>query len=176
MTVTSSSTLSVIAGTTTTESVGVHVLPLDTDIPGRGRLAHPTFGTLDYPYAPDAWEGFDTDIIIPPVWAYSQTIGGGANTLWAGNIKDVQVREIWNSDISMPMAFVRTLLNLYMNPSAPEDGYVQWSPQYANPHKYNVIMTGVGSNGEVLSLDYITRQGWLAGPLELRMRIVSKVE
>ena len=174
-TLTSSSTLTLTVGTTTTDSVGINVLPLSSSAPGRGRLIHPTLGTLDYPYAPDNWSGVDTDIIIPPVWAYSQTLSGGANTLWAGNIKDVMVREQWDSAISMPLPFLRTLLNFYMNPPAPESGYVEWQPSYTNAHRYHVILVKVGSGGSELVLDYITRQGWLAGTLELQMRMIEKI-
>lgn len=174
-TLTSTSTVTLTPGSTDSSSVGITVLPLATTAPATGRLIHPTLGTLDYPYAPDEWVGVDTDIIIPPTWAYSQTLNGGANTLWAGSIKDVVARERWNSDISMPLAFVRTLLNFYMNPPAPESGYVEWQPSYVNPHRYSVILSSVNSGGSDLVMDYITRQGWLAGVLELQLRLVAKI-
>lgn len=171
----SSSTLTIVDSTPISESTGLTVLPLATTAPALGRLVHPTLGTLDYPYAPDEWVGVDTDIIIPPTWAYTPTLGGGANTLWAGSIKDVVCKERWTSDVSMPIPFLRTLLNFAMNPPAPEDGYVQWLPQYTNPHTYNVILQMPTSGGSELVLDFLSRQGWLAGVLELQLRVVNKV-
>jgi hypothetical protein len=173
-TITSFANFTILATTPVTEEVAIRVLPLGSSAAGTGRLVHPTLGTLDYPYSPDQWEGFDTDLIVPPIWASTTTLTGAANTLWGGSIQDVQPVEHWNSDISMPMEFVRMLVNFWMNPPAPEDSYVVWSPSYANDLSYNVILTSVGSAGGELSLNYVSRKGWLQGELVLKMRVVSR--
>lgn len=173
-TISSNTSLVISPAAPTIETVAVSVLPLSANAIGTGRLTHPTLGILDYPYAPDAWEGVDTDLLIAPIWASTTTLSGVANTLWAGSVKDSQPVERWTSDISMPMIFVRALLNFWMNPPAPETGYITWAPSYVNEHRYKVILLSVGSSGGVLTMDYISRQGWLAGELELKMRVVDR--
>ena len=172
-TLTNSASFTVIAATPVSESVQVRVLPLSAGSSGTGRLVHPTLGTLDYPYAPDVWEGVDTDVLVPPVWSYAPTLSSGVNSLWAGNIKDVTPMERWTSEVSMPMAFVRSLLNFWMNPPDPATGFVLWSPSYVNSLTYKVILSMVSSNGTTLTFSYISRQQWLEGDLQLNLRVVD---
>lgn len=175
MTVLSSeNTFSIGDAATVQESVTLTVLPVASPGEGRGRLVHPTLGTYDYAYAPDEWEGIDQDALIAPVWAHARTLDGAANTLWPGHLKDVECAERWTSEISMPMDMLRMLLSMWMNPPAPTS-YVQWFPSYTSSLGFKVALLGVTSGGGVLTLDAISRQGWTAGVIEQRLRIIDRV-
>lgn len=159
-----------------TESVSIHVLPLTASPTGKGRLYHPTLGTLDYPHSPDAWKNVDTDVIAPPPWAYTQTLGGAANTIWPSSIQDADIMESWTSEAACKITFLRQLLNFRLNPPAPEvDGYIEWYPSYCNGYGYKVVIYQLTAGGEEISLDYVTRQGWVRGPVVLRMRVIDRV-
>lgn len=175
-TLTASTTITIQADAqVTVEEVSIQVLPLTSAAIGKGRLYHPTLGALDYPYSPDRWKNVDTDVIAPPPWAYTQTFGGAANTIWPASIMDVDVMEAWDSDVSMPMIFLRQLLNFRLNPPAPEDGYIEWWPSYTNEYGYKVVLYKVTCGGEDITLDYISRQGWVTGELTIYMKVVGRV-
>lgn len=175
MPLSASTAFTIVDAGTESESTSVVVLPLSANSLGTGRLVHPDLGVLDYPYPPDVWENFDTDVIYPPVWAVSPTMGGGAVSVWPGYESDPVVVERWVSDASMPMPFVRTLLGFYTNPPAPEDGYIEWYPSYANELGYRVVILSVTCGGEGVRFDFLTRQGWLAGELAVQMKVVGRV-
>jgi len=170
---TSSSTFTIIGQEPTVASADIVVLPLDSSAIGVGSLIHPVLGTLIYPHQPDEWTGIDTDVIIPPSWGYAQTLGGGANTLHPGSMKDVVCVERWISDVSMPIAFLRTLLNFWMYPPDPSAGYLIWQPGYINEFLYHVILSEVLINEQPITLDYISRQGWVAGALSVKYRMIG---
>lgn len=158
------------------ESVSINVLPLSAVGPGTGKMVHPTLGTLNYPYAPDKWTNIDTDLVVPPIWASTQTLDGGASTLWAGNIKDTVVVESWTNDLSVPIVFLRALLNFWMNPPAPESGYIEWFPSYTNELGYKIMITNVTCGGKEITMDFVTRKGWVTGGLEITIKVAGRVE
>lgn len=173
-TLTSQTTFSVANGATTVESVPVVVLPVAGPGEGRGRLTHPTLGTYDYPHAPDEWTNLDTDIIAPPVWATQTTLTGAANTLWDGSIADVVCEERWTGGAALTIEHLRMLLSFWCAPPDPASGYIVWSPSYATALSYNVIILSVSAAGEAVTLDALLKRGWVAGPVVLRMRVVSR--
>ena len=74
------------------DSISIAVLPALGATAGRGRLIHPTLGTLDYPNAPDLWRNVDTDVIVAPVWANAKHAPRLHLTRFGkGNIRDVEV-------------------------------------------------------------------------------------
>ena len=158
------------------ESVSINVLPLSAVGPGTGKMVHPTLGTLNYPYSPDKWTNIDTDLIVPPIWASTQTLDGGASTLWAGNIKDIVVTESWTNELSVPVAFLRALMNFWMNPPAPEVGFIEWYPSYTNELGFKVMITNVTCGGKEITMDFISRKGWVAGGMEITLKVAGRVE
>ena len=141
----------------------------------QGRLAHPGIGTYDYEKAPDEWTNMYTDVIIPPTWSSTKTLTWGQHTLWAGNIRDVEVYEKWNGRVAMKGPQFTTLLNFWVNPPTPPD-YIIWSPNYLNSNSYKVIIVGVTSGtGSAVNLDYTLFQGsgFIKGPVTLKMRLVN---
>lgn len=171
-TLTASTTFTVGASSTVTESASVIILPAITAGSGRGRLVHPTLGTYDYAYMPDEWINVDGDVIIPPIWSSSKTLDGAANTLWQGHIRDVEVEEHWTFAVSI--AHLRTILSYWQNPPDPDDGYVTWYPNYANGNAYSVLMLDVSVGGQGVKLNYISRRhSWVIEDMVLRMRLVE---
>lgn len=151
---------------------------------GKGKISHPIFGTFDYDVKPDQWKNVDTDILIKPVWSGSKTLTSAANTLWFGNIKDVIAEERWNQNLAMTISQLRLLNSIYTNPVDPSIGYVQWFPNYSNNNVYNVIpvdLTVADNDGIVLD-DIVNAKnehglddGWVTGPVILKLRLVAKV-
>ena len=144
---------------------------------GTGRLIHPTLGTLDYDMAPPEWGGMDGDAIIPPIWASARTLTGGANTLWPGYMKDVEVYERWPGKVSMKAPQFRAFIDFWVNPPTPPS-YVEWYPNYLNGNGYQVIITSVSSGGNKgVNLDFTLFQadGFIKGPVQINMRLVDYV-
>ncbi|MGH7343287.1 MAG: hypothetical protein ACREK4_00110 [Candidatus Rokuibacteriota bacterium] len=169
---TSSSVFTIGAGGVLTESIAITVLPAAAPGTGKGRLIHPTLGTFDYPHAPDSWTNLPSDVVIQPVWANARTLDGAANTLWPGSIQDVEVAERWESPISMKVEFLNQLILFWTNPPAPPS-FVEWRPSYQNTLGYKVMMLKVTCGGNEVTLDYVSRQGWVRGTTELRMRLIG---
>jgi hypothetical protein len=94
-TLTAATTFSIGASTTVVESAQTTILPVIASGTGRGRLVHPTLGTYDYEQMPDEWVNVDGDVLIAPIWSSVRTLDGDANTLWQGDIRDVEVEEHW---------------------------------------------------------------------------------
>lgn len=174
-TLTSSATFSIGAAAVVTESASTLILPVASASQGRGRLIHPSLGTYDYQHAPDEWTNLDGDVLIAPIWASSKTLSGSSNTLWMGDIRDVTVEEHWTGQLSASLAHLRMLLAFWQNPPDPADAYVQWYPSYANTHGYNVLLLAVEVGGQAVTLNYISRQGWVAAPITLRMKIAGRI-
>lgn len=173
-TLTASTTFSVGASSTVVESTPVIILPAVAAGSGRGRLVHPTLGTYDYAYMPDEWVNVDGDVIIAPIWASSKTLDGAANTLWQGNIRDVEVEEHWTFAVSIE--HVRSILSFWQNPPDPDDGYVSWYPNYVNGNGYQVLMLSVTIAGNGVQLNWIARRhSFVIEDLALRMRIVARL-
>lgn len=173
-TLTASTTFSIGASSTVVESATTTILPAIAAGSGRGRLVHPTLGTYDYAQMPDEWVNVDGDVIIDPIWANSRTLDGAANTLWQGNIRDVEVEERWTFAISI--AQVRAIAAMYQNPPDPDDGYVAWYPNYANGNGYSVLILQLSIGGEGIKLNYISRRhSFVIDDMVLRMRIVARL-
>ncbi len=140
---------------------------------GTGRLIHPIIGAIDYQAAPDEWSNFDRDIIIPPNWTHTTTLSSGADLLWDGSIRDVVVTERWTSAAAMPLAQLRALIQIWTNPPDPSQTSVEWHPNYWTPIAFNVNVTSVTVRGSEVTLDGLARQGWVRGPVEMRLRLVG---
>jgi hypothetical protein len=180
-TLTNSSTLTFGPSSPVVDEVTVTILTLPvTSAPtGRGRLVHPTLGTLDYNYAPTNWTNIDGDVLTPPVWAVSQTLQGAATTLWRGNLRDVTCIEHWDQDageLRMPIEMLRTLIAFYSNPPDPANGYVAWYPTYTTDLAYKVAMTSLTVGGQGITLDSIaTRRNWARRDVELALKILDRL-
>lgn len=174
-TLTSSATFAVGDSTTASESTTITVLAAVGSSTGRGRLVHPTFGTYDYAYAPDTWTNIDGDVIVPPLWTSQKTLRGSANTLMVGNIRDVVVEERWNQGLSQKLSHLRTLLNYWMNPPDPSVAYVTWYPNYTSTLGFKVILVNLTVGGNGVTLDFLTKQGFVQGEVVLQMRIAGRV-
>lgn len=170
----------IVAGAATeTDSVTLLVVAAPAAGSGMGRLIHPVLGTLDYQLAPHEWTNMDGDIIIPPVWSSTQTLGGAANTLWSGFLRDVEVEERWLPErgLSMSMAQLRSLLAFWTTPVNPADGYVQWWPNYATELGFEVILKGVDVDGAPLTMNHFMKVAQLVDrQVTLKMRMVGYAE
>ncbi len=181
-TLTASSTIAIGESTPEQESVTITVLPLAAPGEGRGRLIHPTLGTFDYEFPPDRWSGLRTDLVVPPVWAVTPTLGGAFLAQWDGSIEDVEVLEQWEDGISMKAGDLDTLLSFWQSPPDPSlgvpSGYVQWWPSYATDLGFYVAILEVaaGSGAGVETTKFGLDEGWVEGSTTLRMRIVARVE
>lgn len=156
----------------------------NTQMPGMGRLIHPTLGTLDYTHPPTEWTNIDGDVISPPVWASTKTLSGTSNTLWAGNIRDVVCVERWRErgPLRMTMGQLRTMLAFYQNPPDPTAAAVTWYPEYTSTLGFRVAMVSLTVGGDGITLDWVSRAPSQVGPqmvadrdVELRLRILGRV-
>jgi hypothetical protein len=176
MTILSSSAVFTIGDAATViESVALPILPAAGVGAGRGRLVHPTLGAYDYVHAPDEWANMDGDAIISPIWATTKTLSGSCNTLWAGDLRDTVIEERWTGALSASLAHLRALLAVWQNPPDPAAAYVQWFPSYVNALGFNVIVLALEVGGQAVNFNFIARQGWIAQPITLRMRIAGRV-
>lgn len=186
-TISSSSTIAIGAGSSTTESVSIPILPLISPSSGKGRLIHPDLGTLDYPNQPDEWVNVDNDVIIPPIWTTTKTLKGSVNVLSQADIRDVIVEEHWTQEMNVTIGFLRMLIAFWCNPPDPTAGVpVQWWPNYATTLGFNVALLNlqVGSglqNGrersDGITLNSLVRDpaNWVTEPVTLTMRILGRV-
>ena len=176
-TLTATTTFTLGAGSPASETLDISILPAATGTSGRGRLIHPTLGVIDYEQSPDEWRGIDSDVLMPPVWASTKTLSGAANTLWRGNLRDGSCSETWTAEngLSMPLGQLRLLLAAWQNPIDPGAGFLQWWPNYTSVLGYKVLLTDVSVGGQGVTLDYLTRQGWVAAPVTVTYRIAGRV-
>jgi hypothetical protein len=175
-TLTSSATIAVGEGATAVDSVQLTVLPAVGAPNGRGRLIHPSLGTYDYVRGPDEWSNIDGDVIVAPIWASAKTLLGSANTLFVGNIRDVTVEERWTQSVAGELSLVRALMAFWMNPPDPSLAYVEWYPTYTSNLGFKVILLSLTVAGKEITLSSLAHQGWVRGPIVLRMKIAGRVE
>ncbi|WP_407280614.1 hypothetical protein U5817_10040 [Aromatoleum evansii] len=174
-TLTASASFTIGAGASTVESATVTILPALAGGTGRGRLVHPTLGTYDYEHQPDHWTNIDGDLIVPPIWASEKTLLGASNTLMTGHIRDVTVTEQWTA-FATKIAHVRALLLFWQNPPDPDNGFVEWWPNYTSAQGFKVAMVGLEVGGEEVTLDWISRRhSFVTEGVILRMRIIDRV-
>lgn len=181
---TSSSTITVASSTIMTTSTQLQVLPPYLAPNGKGKIVHPLLGAFDYEVKPDEWVNVDGDVIIPPVWSSSKTLSGAANTLWAGNIRDVVAEERWNQPLSMPITQLRIFLFIWTTPIDPAVGYVQWYPNYINNNGYNVIPLSLsaGDQDNLVFDDVVNTKdfagnpdGWMTKPVTFKLKLVARI-
>lgn len=70
---------------------------------------------------------------------------------------------------------VRKFIMFWTDPPNPPE-YVVWEPNYVNALSYKVIITAVSCGGRSgINLDYTLLQsdGFVKGPVEVKMRIVD---
>lgn len=173
-TLTSSATLAIGDAPTTEESVTITVLPVAAPGEGRGRLIHPTLGTYDYARGPDEWQNLDGDVVIAPIWASEMTLDGAANTLWPGALRDVIVEERWIQPVAGEIELARMLMSMWTNPVDPADGAIEWWPSYATTLGYQVALLDLRVGAKEITLTPLLKQGWVRGPITLRMRILGR--
>lgn len=149
--------------------------PLGFGTGGRGRLEHPTFGAYDYVHRPTETINIDGDVCYGPRWAHEETLGGGADVLWNGYIRDAVVTERWKEgDVGTLLSHLRMLWTMYANPPDPgADQFVIWKPNYATARAYKVAIVDLTSGGEGYKLDWmLLRSGlYTPSPVELKLRV-----
>lgn len=179
-TLTSSATVTIGAGSAVVDSVAIPILPALGSSLGKGRLIHPTLGTLDYDHAPDEWRNVDSDVIVAPVWANSKTLVGSSNALWPGNIRDVEVEERWTQALNVSAVFFRQLMTFYQTPPDPDtDSPVQWWPNYATALGFQVAIKDVaigdsGKGGGIVLTPVLPLRGWVDGKVVITMQILGR--
>ena len=175
-TLTSSASFTVADAATATATVTLPVIAAGGfSAGGTGRLIHPTLGTYDYARAPNEWTNLDGDVVIPPIWSSTKTLLGAANTLFVGDLRDVTVEETWReTGAVMEAAMIRTLLSFWMNPPDPAVAFVQWFPSYTSALGFNVILLDLTLKGRAITFDSLSHQGWVRGPVNLKIKIVSR--
>lgn len=176
-TLTNSTAFTIAAGSTVVADTDIEVVSAAVAGQGRGRLIHPTLGTFDYPYMPNAWTNVDGSAIIPPTWSTTRTLGSGQATLWAGNLRDVSVQETWDAgELSMPMSMLRMLISIYQNPPDPETDYLQWWPSYVTTVGYDVVLTNLTVGEQEITFTDISLQGWVEGAVTVTYRLVQSAQ
>jgi hypothetical protein len=173
---TSSATFTVADAATEVETLDLPIIGVAGVGEGTGRLIHPTLGTYDYARAPNEWTNMDGDVIIPPIWSSTKTLLGSANTLFAGDLRDVTCEETWTqSSIALEAEMLRTLISFWMNPPDPAVGYVQWWPSYISDLGFEVIILELTSKGKQITFDPVIHNGWARGPINMKLKIVGRV-
>ncbi len=171
------------------EETVIVVLPPAPSSLGKGRLIHPTLGTLDYEYPPTDWDNINGDVIVKPVWSSSKTLLGSSNTLHAGDIRDVTCFEQWTSErgqLRMPMGQFQTLLAMYTNPPDPNPAgpQIEWYPDYTSSLGYKVSLTDLTVGGQGIRFNWLSHaneyledaQGWIAdNDVVLSIKIIGRV-
>ena len=160
------------------ESVQLSVVAAAGPGSGRGRLVHPTLGTLDYILPPHEWTYMAEDAVIPPIWSSQMTLGGAANTLWAGKLRDVTPEERWlpSAGLSMPLDMLKSLIAFWMNPPDPLTAYIQWFPSYVSSLGFKVVITAIEVGGSPLTMSPQTVGTELVEfPVTVKLRIVDRV-
>lgn len=166
------------APTVTEITVTSIALPVGPTPTGKGRLIHPTLGTLDYEHTPSSWDNIDGDVIVPPVWASAKTLQGSANTLWTGNLRDVTCVERWDSDtgeLRMKMSMLRMLIAFFVAPPDPAEAQVEWWPNYTTNLGFKVALTNLTVGGQGITLDTLaTRKDWARRDVALTLKILGR--
>ena len=174
-TLSSQDTFSVTAGSTQQQQVTLLTVSGPVAPDGLGRLTHPTLGTYDYSIAPAEFGNMDTDAIIPPILSHTRTLSGAANTKWNGYMRDVEVYERWLGKVALKAPQFRMMLDMWTNTPEPPE-YIVWTPNYLNNNAYKVIISDLScGGGKGINLDYTLFQGdgFIKGPVELKMRLIE---
>lgn len=179
-TLTSTSTFIVGDAAVAVETVTLPVILPAAAGSGAGRLVHPSLGTLDYERPPDECDGMRGDAIIAPIWSSTKTLLGASNTLFLGDLRDVQPEERWTQSLVGSSAFVDSMISFWMNPPDPSVAYVQWFPSYLNGLGFNVVMLDLSlGRGKGITATPLMwgsySPGIDRGPMTLRMRIISRL-
>ncbi len=177
-TLTSTSTLTIADAAVAVESISLTVLPVPSSGGGRGRLIHPSLGTYDYPMPPDRVVNMRGAAIIAPIWASTKTLLGAANTLFAGDVRDVIAKENWTQSLVYGgTAHIDMLLAMWMNAPDPSVATVQWYPNYVTTLGYNVALLDCKLGDESITTYVgLHNAGHERGPLVLTMRLLSLIE
>lgn len=160
------------------ESITLSVIAAAAPGTGKGRMIHPTLGSLDYYLAPHEWTSMGEDAVVAPVWASQQTLTSTANTLWPGYLRDVAPEERWlpNAGLSMPLSMLKALQAFWMNPPDPAVGYIEWHPSYVTSLKFSVIITAIEVGGAPLTMSPQTvGTNLVEYPVTVKLRIVGRV-
>lgn len=175
----------VIGAPATEVIIPVVVLPGLTTPIASGRIVHPVYGAFDYEVKPDKWVNIDADILTPPVWASTRTLGGSANVLWPGFIRDIVVEERWLAlgGLAMPITQLRMFMLIWSNPVDPDVGYVEWYPNYASTFGFKVLPVDLKTgDGGIGLTDIINAKdaaglldGWVEDQVTFTMKIVARV-
>lgn len=172
---TSSAALTIADAATAVETIVLSVLPAPTNSSGTGRLIHPSFSAYDYTRAPDATENMLGDLVIAPLWSSTKTLLGAANTLFAGDVRDVIVEEHWTQAIACELSHLEALIAMWTTPPDPSVAYVKWWPNYISSLGFNVIILGLSAGGRGITTTALRNLDWVRGPVVLRMRIVGRL-
>jgi len=176
-TLSSSASFTIADAAAQAASATLTVLPAVAAPSGFGRLIHPTLGTFDYQVKPDEWVNVDGDAIIAPVWSSTRTLGGAANALWSGYLRDVVCEERWNAagGLAMPASQLRMLIAVWSNPVDPANGYVLWYPNYATAVGFKVIPVDLTCGGKGIALDWMANlENLIDHPVVLQLRLVDR--
>lgn len=179
-TLSSTATLTIADAAVAAESITVTVLPAPTGGSGPGRLVHPdpALGTFDYWRPPDETSGMlGAGAVIRPIWSSTKTLLGAANTLFAGDIRDVMIEERWTQTVVFTQAQLEMMVAMWTQPPDPSVAYVQWYPSYLNGLGFNVVLLDLkaGPGGEGITTTPLRNAGWVRGPVVLRMRLISQI-
>lgn len=160
------------------ESVQLSVIAAGGPGSGKGRLVHPTLGTLDYSLAPHEWTSMAEDAVIAPIWSSQMTLSSAANTLWPGNLRDVTPEERWipSAGLSMPLDMLKSLLAFWMNPPDPATAHIEWWPSYVSSLGFKVIISAIEVGGAPLTLSpQAVGTDLVEFPVTVKLRIIARV-
>lgn len=180
MSIFSSASYDVADSATASGSVSLVVQPpVGFGTGGKGKLVHPTLGDYVYWNTPDETVNFDNDVIFGPEWVHAKTLTSGAETLWAGKLRDAVVTERWvNGDVGSVITHLRALYTFFANPPAPGGtNYVKWYPNYATASYWYVVMAQIRSGGQEYTINRrLSSYGYAPTPVENVMRIIAAGE
>ena len=160
------------------ESIALSVVAAAAPGTGKGRMIHPTLGTLDYTLAPHEWTNMAEDAIIAPIWTSQMTLSSSSNTLWPGSLRDVAPEEHWlpSAGLSMPLPMLKALVAFWMNPPDPAVGYIEWHPSYVTSLKFQVIIIGIEVGGAPMTMSpQSVGTNLVEYPVTVKLRIVGRV-
>jgi len=173
--ITNSTAFTIAAQSSAAVVTTLSIIPNAVAGEGTGRLIHPTLGTFDYLYAPEQWVNMDGGAIIKPKWQNSPTLDSGQNTLWGGNIKDVECKELWTAPggLAMPMSQLRVLISFFQNPPDPTVDYVQWWPTYITTNGFDIVIKSMTVGGSDMTFTDVSKQGWIDLPVTMIYQIIG---
>ena len=140
------------------------------------RLSHPYLPDIIYPSFPDRTIGFDWDVIRKTRASIVRTEGGSAAAHYSEFSDDILIREVWNSQISVPVGFWR-LLREYRETALETGAFIGWHPRDLSPYNYFVELLDVKVGEE--DIDEVSELGdhepyMLPKPLSLVFKLVRE--